>query len=323
MDGEEALDKDVAEVLIVEGEYSPSVEREIDLDVEGRVFLITPQVVVPATSQGEVPAINPSSVPEIESWFIARWNEVTEIIGRPGLKITCLTHDQMGVLASHHRLKISGALDYVENNPWFRNPKKFFSLETFFKPGKIAYYASLRDVDFEMAFSDTAGPSQPPPAAQPPAQATQAHHTQPGPGPAPRATAVAAAQVIPEDLRPAWERLQAFQAQVKLPGKKLHGNGWTLLVENATAKVSAVDIAVRYEAKITVCKAEGTEVHYWPSLRTFINNGDHLLPPATAPAKSVPLADAQYQEAKEKALAAGKTSTFDPNTNNTAFLANL
>jgi len=94
------------------------------------------------------------------------------------------------------------------------------------------------------------------------------------------------AQVIPEEIQPAWERLQALQAQVELPDTKLHGNDWKVLIAEATPKVSADDIAVRYEARICACMAEGKEMQYWPSLRTFIKNGDHLLPPAKVSTKS-------------------------------------
>lgn len=297
------MDKDGVEALRVEGMHSPNVERDIDLDGEEFVLLGAPIEGVPTEGQGQVPVTSPSDVPEVESWFIARWNEIADITGRPWLKVTTLTEDQLVVLASHPKALVSDALDYIKYNLWFRNPTMSLSSKTLFRPGKIAHYASLRDVDIEMAFSASAGPSQPPPAAQPSAQPPP-----PSTGPTPKAPAVAAAQDIPDELRPAWERLQAFQAQVKLPGKKLHGNGWTLLVENATAKVSAVDIAVRYEARITVCKAEGTDVQYWPSLKTFIDHGDHLLSPATVstsiPSRSPSHRQEANADATEKRLAA-------------------
>ena len=96
---------------------------------------------------------------------------------------------------------------------YLRRNKKFslypITFDTLRKAGKIEHYAELGAMDMAMDFSDKSDKAEP--GSQPPVQAHQA-----GPGPAPRATAVATAQVIPEDLVPAWENILTFYPNGKI-----------------------------------------------------------------------------------------------------------
>lgn len=187
------MDKDGDEVPIVEGEYSPNIERDIDLDVEGGVLPVEQKVNAPDGKE--------EAAPEIIVWFVSEWNSICAAHGCPGRTITKLTPADVTFFSAKPKVTLTLALFYLRRNKKF--PKYPITFDTLRKDGKIEKYAELGAMDMAMDFSDKLDKGEPGTPA--PVQAPQ-----PGPGPAPRATAVAAAQDIPEELRSAWENILTF-----------------------------------------------------------------------------------------------------------------
>ena len=263
---------------------------------------IPPTAGVPVREEVFIPGQDKGVLPE-KVTFVSRWNRMCRANGHPERQIETLTTDQISALRDLGKVIRVKAVDYMAANPKFKDLT--WSINTLVKPGTAVNYAEKWDSFYGKART-TSSPTKK--GAETPEPATTGKD-------------------MPPDLKAPWARLQAFQGQIELPEDKLPSGDWQTLVSAASAKVSVEDIAVRYEARIRVCKAEGRAMQHWPSLRTFIKNGGHLLPPAKVsastkskkPKESLSRAEREIRDQRE----AGGDTGWDVNTDSSNVLDDI